>query len=135
MHMKGKPSNMQKNPQYENILEELILYFSSKIQQLNLNGINDVIIDPGFGFGKNIKHNFTILKNLNELSILNKPILVGLSRKSMVYKTLNTSALRSINGTVALNVLALENGAKILRVHDTKEAEECIKLTSILPFK
>lgn len=135
MHMKGKPSNMQKNPQYENILEELILYFSSKIQQLNLNGINDVIIDPGFGFGKNIKHNFTILKNLNELSILNKPILVGLSRKSMVYKTLNTSALKSINGTVALNVLALENGAKILRVHDIKEAEECIKLTSILPFK
>ncbi len=135
MHMKGKPSNMQKNPQYENILEELILYFSSKIQQLNLNGINDVIIDPGFGFGKNIKHNFTILKNLNELSILNKPILAGLSRKSMIYKTLNTSSLKSINGTIALNAIALENGAKILRVHDIKEAEECIKLTSILPFK
>jgi len=135
MHMKGNPSNMQKNPQYENIIEELILYFSLKIQQLNLNGIKDVIIDPGFGFGKNINHNFTLLKDLNELSVLNKPILVGLSRKSMIYKSLKTNSIESINGTTALNMLALENGAKILRVHDIKEAQECIKLNSILPFK
>ncbi|MDG2370662.1 MAG: dihydropteroate synthase [Flavobacteriales bacterium] len=135
MHMKGKPSNMQKNPQYKNIIEELILYFSLKIQQLNLNGIKDVIIDPGFGFGKNINHNFTILNDLNELSILDKPILVGLSRKSMIYKPLKTNSLNSLNGTTALNMLALENGAKILRVHDIKEAQDCIELNNILPFE
>ena len=135
MHMQGDPSNMQDNPNYENIIKELILFFSMKIQHLHQNGIHDVIIDPGFGFGKKLNDNFILLDKINELSILDKPILAGISRKSMIYKTLETSSLKSLNGTTALNMIALKNDAKILRVHDIKEAQECIKLHNQLSFK
>ena len=135
MHMQGEPSTMQDNPNYENIIQELISFFSKKIQHLNQNGIHDVILDPGFGFGKKLNDNFMLLQKLNELNILEKPILAGISRKSMVYKSLESNVLKSLNGTTALNMIALKNGAKILRVHDIKEAQECILLNDRLSFK
>ena len=135
MHMQGEPSTMQDDPNYKNIIQELISFFSKKIQHLNQNGIHDVILDPGFGFGKKLNDNFMLLQKLNELSILEKPILAGISRKSMIYKYLETSTLKSLNGTTALNMIALKNGAKILRVHDIKEAQECIQLSDRLSFK
>lgn len=135
MHMQGEPSTMQDNPNYESIILELISFFSKKIQHLNQNGIHDVILDPGFGFGKKLNDNFILLDKLNELNILKKPILAGISRKSIVYKTLKSNSLDSLNGTTALNMIALKNGAKILRVHDIQEAQECIKLNAQLSFK
>ena len=103
-------------------------YFSEKINALRKKGVIDIIIDPGFGFGKTLEHNYKILGKLNNLQLLNAPVLVGISRKSMIYKLLNTSSKESLNGTIAANIIALQNGANILRVHDVKEAAECIRL-------
>ena len=128
MHMKGTPKTMQRNPNYTNLINDIIGFLSKKVNQLKEYGINDIIIDPGFGFGKTISDNYKLLKNLESLKVLNLPILIGLSRKSMIYKVLETSNLNSINGTTALNMFALSKGAKILRVHDVKQAMECIKL-------
>lgn len=129
MHMKGEPKNMQDNPRYENVTKEVIKFLSNKINKLNSNGINDVIIDPGFGFGKTNSDNYKLLKNMEFLKVLKAPILAGISRKSMIYKTLKINKLDSINGTTALNMFALSKGAKILRVHDVKQAMECIYLS------
>ena len=129
MHMKGEPKNMQENPRYENVTKEVIKFLSNKINKLNSNGINDVVIDPGFGFGKTNSDNYKLLKNMEFLKVLKAPILAGISRKSMIYKTLKINKLDSINGTTALNMFALSKGAKILRVHDVKQAMECIYLS------
>lgn len=128
MHMQGTPETMQKNPQYQNITKEVIDFFIEKIQQCKNANIQDIIIDPGFGFGKSIQHNFKLLREMETLKMLNRPILAGLSRKGMIYKSLNISANEALNGTSILNILALNNGASILRVHDVKEAKEAITL-------
>jgi dihydropteroate synthase len=128
MHMQGTPQTMQQQPQYNNVVTDVLDYFIVKTAECHNAGITDVIIDPGFGFGKTIAHNFTLLKNLQAFAILNKPVLAGISRKSTIYKTLNTSAENALNGTTVLNTLALQNGALILRVHDCKEAKEAITL-------
>jgi len=133
MHMKGTPFNMQENPKYENdIIKELFGFFTLRVEKLKLMGVKDMIIDPGFGFGKNADHNYTLLKNLEAFKIFELPILAGLSRKSMIYKTLGTCPSKALNGTTILNTIAIQNGAKILRVHDVKEAAEVIKLTEFL---
>ena len=128
MHMKGTPSTMQNKTQYANIFNEVIHFLSEKLAILQQKGINDVIIDPGFGFGKNLEQNYELLNNLSAFNILNKPILAGISRKSMIYNKLETTPELSLNGTTVLNTIALKNGASILRVHDVKEAVECIRL-------
>ena len=128
MHMKGTPDNMQKNPTYDNVIKEIFIYLNEKIEKLKRLGVNDIIIDPGFGFGKTIEHNYTILKNLDAFKLFELPILAGLSRKSMIYKSLNTIPEKALNGTSVLNTIALNNGATILRVHDVMEAVETIKL-------
>jgi len=128
MHMKGEPKNMQDNPRYENVTKEVIKFLSEKLNMLNSHGISDVIIDPGFGFGKTNADNYKLLKNIEFLKVFKVPILIGISRKSMIYKTLKINKLDSINGTTALNMFALSKGAKILRVHDVKQAMECIYL-------
>lgn len=128
MHMKGEPKNMQDNPRYKNVTKEVIQFLSEKLNMLNSHGISDVIIDPGFGFGKTNADNYKLLKNIEFLKVFKAPILAGISRKSMIYKTLKINKLDSINGTTALNMFALSKGAKILRVHDVKQAMECIYL-------
>ena len=132
MHMKGSPQNMIRKTNYNDMLKEIIKYFSKKINQAVSYKINDMIIDPGFGFAKDLKQNYNLLSNMNLLKILDKPIMVGISRKSMIYKSLKTSAKESLNGTTVLNTVSLIKGASILRVHDVKEASECIKLISAL---
>lgn len=131
MHIKGTPQNMQKNPTYDNVVEEIVKYFSEKIQKAKLSGICDIIIDPGFGFGKTLEHNYQILNRLNDFKIFELPLLVGLSRKSMIYKALNTTPVEALNGTTVLNTIAIMNGANILRVHDVKEAADTIRLCSL----
>ena len=128
MHMKGVPENMQHQTNYENVTKEILDFFISKVDECKREGINDIIIDPGFGFGKNISQNLLLLKNLELFKMLGKPIMAGLSRKSTIYKTLKISAEESLNGTSVLNTIALLNGASILRVHDVKEAKETITL-------
>ncbi|SDC15597.1 dihydropteroate synthase [Williamwhitmania taraxaci] len=128
MHMKGNPLTMQNRPTYENLEQELILYFSEKLKALNLLGVKDVILDPGFGFGKTVDHNFELLARLNDFRVFDLPILAGFSRKSMVYKTIDTTPEGSLNGTTVLNTIALLKGVSILRVHDVKEAIETIQL-------
>lgn len=128
MHMKGSPQTMQTHMQYENITKEVLFYFSEKVAQARSFGIHDLIVDPGFGFAKTVGQNFELLHNLEAFQMLELPILVGVSRKSMIYKTLETSAEFALNGTTVLNTIALQKGAKILRVHDVKEAVECVKL-------
>ena len=128
MHMKGTPQNMQKNPNYECIEKEVSEYFFSKIKYLKNKGFNKIIIDPGFGFGKTIEHNYKLLNNIEKLHFLKLPIMIGLSRKSMVYKVLETDQKNALNGTTVLHALCLSKGVSILRVHDVKEAVECIKL-------
>ena len=128
MHTAGKPDTMQDNPQYNNVLKEVIYFMSQQINKLNHLGVNDIIIDPGFGFGKTLEHNYQLLNKLNHFAFLEVPILVGISRKSMVYKTINSTANNALNGTTALHMTALNQGADILRVHDVKEAKECIRL-------
>ena len=132
MHMRGNPSNMMDKTDYENIIEEMENYFSKKIELAKSFGINDIIIDPGFGFAKTTKQNFDILKNLTYLKKLDKPLLVGVSRKSMIYKTLNLSPIDSLNGSTVLHTISLLKGANIIRVHDVKEANECIRLVTEL---
>jgi dihydropteroate synthase len=131
MHIKGTPQDMQKNPEYDNVVEEIIRYFSEKIQKAKLSGICDIIIDPGFGFGKTLEHNYQILNRLDDFKIFELPILIGLSRKSMIYKALDVTPMEALNGTTVLNTIAIMNGANILRVHDVKEAAETIKLCSL----
>ncbi len=128
MHIKGTPDNMQKNPQYDDVVKEVLDFFIFKIDEYKKAGIKDIIIDPGFGFGKTIEHNFQLLQHLSIFEMLDKPLLAGLSRKSTVYKTLNTTAEEALNGTTVLNTIALMNGASILRVHDVKEAKEAVDL-------
>ncbi len=128
MHIQGRPATMQKNPVYADVVKEVLDFFISKISDCINAGIKDVIIDPGFGFGKTIEHNFQLLKELSTLSITGKPILAGLSRKGTIYKTLGITAAEALNGTTVLNTMALLNGASILRVHDVKEAKETISL-------
>jgi len=132
MHMKGNPQNMIRKTNYDDMLKEIIKYFSKKINQAVSYKINDMIIDPGFGFAKDLKQNYDLLSNIDLLKILDKPIMVGISRKSMIYQSLKTNAKESLNGTTVLNTVSLIKGASILRVHDVKEANECIKLISAL---
>jgi dihydropteroate synthase len=128
MHMRGNPKTMQQLTTYENLVKDVISYFAERISKAHAEKINDIIIDPGFGFAKTREQNFQLLNNLELLQILDKPILAGVSRKSMIYKTLNTSSEQALNGTTALHMVALQKGAKILRVHDVKEAMECVTL-------
>tara|TARA_B100000886_G_scaffold283394_1_gene207674 strand:+ start:870 stop:1730 length:861 start_codon:yes stop_codon:yes gene_type:complete len=128
MHMQGTPQTMQDNPHYDSIEKEVTNYFLSKVKTLQQKGLNKIIIDPGFGFGKTIEHNYQLLNNLKKIHILKLPMLVGVSRKSMVYKVLETDAKNSLNGTTAIHALCLSMGVSILRVHDVKEAVECVKL-------
>ena len=128
MHMQGTPQNMQGKTDYENILREILNYFSEKLHIIREFGIKDVIIDPGFGFAKTLEQNYFLLKNLELFDMINLPILVGLSRKSMIYKLLEVEPSEALNGTTALNMVALMKGANILRVHDVKEANETRKL-------
>ena len=132
MHMKGNSLTMQKNPNYENIINEIFNFFEKKIKTLNSLGFNKIIIDPGFGFGKTLEHNYEILRNLSKFKKINLPILVGVSRKSMIYNLLNITADQALNGTSIINTIALNNGANLLRVHDVKEAIECINITNQL---
>jgi len=128
MHMRGTPQTMQRLAQYENIVKEMLFYFSEKVAHARSLGINDLIIDPGFGFAKTVEQNFEVLSKLELFQMVELPILAGVSRKSMIYKTLETSAEFALNGTTSLNTISLLKGAKILRVHDVKEAVECVKL-------
>lgn len=132
MHMQGTPETMQIQPHYEALLQEVKLELIQKVEKATASGINDILIDPGFGFGKTIQHNFELLKNLALFTDLNCPILIGVSRKSMIYKVLKGSAATALNGTTALHAWALERGATVLRVHDVKEAKECIDLWAAL---
>lgn len=128
MHMRGTPQTMQQQIQYGDMIKEIIHYFSERIYQARQLGIIDIIADPGFGFAKTLEQNFHLLNNMELLKMLDLPLLVGVSRKSIIYKTLDISAQEALNGTTALNMVALQKGASILRVHDVKEAMECIKL-------
>ncbi len=128
MHMNGTPQNMAKQTNYNKLIEDVLYYLSEKVALAKSYGINDIIIDPGFGFAKTPSQSFYLLQNLNLFKTFGLPILVGLSRKSMIYKTLGIDANQALNGTTALNTLALTKGANILRVHDVKEAVECIEL-------
>lgn len=132
MHMRGTPQTMQQFTNYDNIIQEMIYYFSERIACARKNGIKDIIVDPGFGFSKTVKQNYHILNNLHLLKILELPVLSALSRKSMIYKMLNITPDMALNGTSILNTISLQNGAHLLRVHDVKEAVECIKLTQAL---
>ena len=132
MHMKGTPQNMKSLANYENITQEVIFYFSERIAKARSLGISDIIIDAGFGFAKNSEQNFELLNNLELLKAIDTPILTGISRKSMIYNTLNIPASKALNGTSALHMIALQKGSSILRVHDVKEAKECILLHQAL---
>ena len=128
MHMKGTPQTMQINPQYEHFLKEIFYFFSEKVQKLRDLGVKDIIIDPGFGFGKTIEHNYQLMNHLEEFKLFGLPLLVGISRKSMIYKLLGTTPEEALNGTTVLNTIALQKGAHILRVHDVKAAVEAVKI-------
>ena len=132
MHMRGTPQTMQSLTQYDDVVKEMLFYFSERIQKARSFGISDVIIDPGFGFAKTIEQNYEVLQKLELFSILELPLLVGISRKSMIYKVLETTPQEALNGTTVINTIALQKGAKIIRVHDVKEAVECVKLVSQL---
>ncbi|MEZ4853996.1 dihydropteroate synthase [Flavobacterium sp.] len=132
MHMRGTPKTMQLLTNYDDVIKEMLYYFSERISQAKSFGINDIIIDPGFGFAKTIAQNYEVLQKMNYFTSLELPILVGVSRKSMIYKVLENSPENALNGTTVLNTVALQNGASILRVHDVKEAVECVKLVKKL---
>ena len=132
MHMRGTPKTMQQQTDYDNLIKDILFYFSERIAAAKALGIVDIIIDPGFGFSKTLEQNFELLNTLELFKMIEKPLLIGVSRKSMIYKTLDTSANDALNGTSVLNTIALQKGASILRVHDVKEAMECIKLTNLL---
>lgn len=131
MHMQGTPQTMQADPRYNNVTQEVLDFFIQKTEECRLAGIHDVILDPGFGFGKTTGHNFELLKNLAVFKMLDKPILAGLSRKGMICRSLGINASEALNGTTVLNTIALQNGANILRVHDAKEAKEAIDLIEL----
>jgi dihydropteroate synthase len=133
MHIKGTPQTMQQSPQYENVTKEVLDFFIQKVNGLRKAGLHDIIIDPGFGFGKNSSHNFELLRNLSVFKMLECPLLLGISRKSTIYKTLGITANEALNGTTVLNTIGLMNGANILRVHDVKEAREAIQLVTAYP--
>lgn len=128
MHMQGTPQNMQMNPHYDNLLKEVFFYFSEKVQRLHDLGVKDIILDPGFGFGKTLEHNYQLMNHLEEFSLFELPLLVGISRKSMIYKLLEGNPDEALNGTTILNTIALQKGADILRVHDVKAAMEAVKI-------
>jgi len=128
MHMKGNPRTMQKNPVYDDVVADILKWFSERIFRLRSAGVKDIIIDPGFGFGKSVVHNFDLLRRLCDFSIVGLPLLIGISRKSMIWKTLGIDADVALTGTTALHAVALMNGADILRVHDVKEAVQTIRL-------
>lgn len=132
MHMQGAPSNMQFNPQYQDVTVDILDYFIHKISQIRQLGIHDLIIDPGFGFGKTTTHNFELLRNLHSFRILGAPLLIGLSRKSLIWKSLGINATQALNGTSALHMVALQQGVNILRVHDVAPAREVIQLWQLL---
>lgn len=132
MHMQGMPENMQDNPVYADVVADILVWFSSKIARLQSAGVKDIIIDPGFGFGKTVNHNFEILHRLADFSISGLPLLVGMSRKSMIWKTLGVSPEEALNGTTVLNTIALMKGADILRVHDVKEAVQVVRLMEMI---
>ncbi|MCL9805723.1 dihydropteroate synthase [Flavobacterium amniphilum] len=132
MHMRGTPQTMQKLTQYDDLVKEVLFYFSEKITQARSLGIYDIIVDPGFGFAKTLDQNYELLSRLDLFQMLELPVLVGVSRKSMIYKVLETASEHALNGTTVLNTLALTKGANILRVHDVKEAVECVRLISQL---
>lgn len=131
-HMQGTPETMQQHPHYQHILKEVCLFFAKRIDALRKLGAKDIILDPGFGFGKTLEHNYQLLANLHELSLLNLPLLVGVSRKSMVYKLLETTPDEALNGTTSLHTIALLKGANILRVHDVKEARQAVTIVGKL---
>ena len=128
MHMRGVPQTMQQMTDYEDLIQDIIYYFSEKKAKLNLLGVSDVIIDPGFGFSKSVSQNYELMAYLKYFHIFDEPILVGVSRKSMIYKLLETTPEESLNGTTVLNTVSLLSGANILRVHDVKEAAECVRI-------
>lgn len=132
MHMKGTPQTMQEAPHYDDLMKEVMLYFSEKIQQLRDLGQKDIILDPGYGFAKTLDHNYELLVHQEMLSIFELPLLVGVSRKSMIYKLLGCTPDEALNGTTALNTIALQKGASILRVHDVKEAVEVVRIVTKL---
>lgn len=131
MHMQGTPATMQQQPQYENVAREVTEFFIQKINRLKEMGVRDIILDPGFGFGKTVQHNYTLLKNLADFKIFGMPVLAGISRKSMICKTLKVDPGKALNGTTALHGVALLNGADILRVHDVREAKEVVQLMDV----
>ena len=135
MHMRGTPQTMQTMANYDNIVKEMLFYFSERVAKARSYGINDLIIDPGFGFAKTLEQNYEVLQKLELFEMLELPLLAGFSRKSMIYKTLNSNAQEALNGTSVLNTIALTKGAKILRVHDVKEAMECVTLFNKLNNK
>lgn len=130
MHMQGTPETMQNDPVYDDVLNEVVLFFRDKLALLHQAGVYDIVLDPGFGFGKTVEQNYTLLKHLYTFNLLGFPTLAGLSRKSMVNNVLDIKSANALNGTTALNMLALQNGASILRMHDVKEAVECVKLSN-----
>ena len=134
IHMQGKPQNMQDNPSYDNVLVAIRSFFAAKIDEAHKAGIHDIIIDPGFGFGKTLDHNYSLLKNLSSMQMDCIPMLIGLSRKSMIHKLLEIEAADALNGTTVLNTIALQQGAQILRVHDVKEAQQAIHLIEKLTY-
>ncbi|HMZ69423.1 MAG TPA: dihydropteroate synthase [Chitinophagales bacterium] len=132
MHIQGTPKTMQLNPTYSNVITEVFDYFVERIDVAKSYGVKDILVDVGFGFGKTLEHNYTILKQLDFFKLLGYPLLVGVSRKSMIYKLLENTPQEALNGTTVLHTIALQNGANILRVHDVKEAKECIKIVEML---
>ena len=128
----GKPKDMQQKADYEDVVTNVLDFFIQKVAELREAGIRDIILDPGFGFGKTIEHNYKLLKNIQTLQIPVLPLLAGISRKSMIYKLLETSPMQALNGTSTLHIVALQNGARLLRVHDVKEAVEVIRLWKML---
>lgn len=132
MHMRGTPQSMQQTPHYDNLIKDVFTYFAKKVDELRCLGVKDLIIDPGFGFGKTLAHNYELLNYLEDFRLFELPLLVGVSRKSMVYRLLGTSAEEALNGTTVLNTIALLKGANILRVHDVKQAVEAVKIVEVM---
>lgn len=132
MHMQGTPQSMQQHPHYDNLLKEVFLYFARKVQQLRDLGVKDIILDPGFGFGKTMEHNYELLSRLEEFRIFELPLLVGVSRKSMIYRLLDITPQEALNGTTVLDTICLLKGADILRVHDVKEAVETVRIVQAM---
>lgn len=132
MHMQGTPQSMQQHPHYDNLLKEVFLYFARKVQQLRDLGVKDIILDPGFGFGKTMEHNYELLSHLEEFRIFELPLLVGVSRKSMIYRLLDITPQEALNGTTVFDTICLLKGADILRVHDVKEAVETVRIVQAM---